>query len=82
MEGTEQYMAILEVFFFPYISRMDTAYIGEYLHFRYLKCLVMVYKLILIYLLLPNTELPMILSNRKFGYRVADSVFLTFTGSV
>ncbi len=25
---------------FPYISRIHTAYIGEYLHFRYLKCLV------------------------------------------
>ena len=27
-------------FVFPYISRIHTAYIGEYLHFRYLKCLV------------------------------------------
>ena len=27
---------------FPYISRIHTAYIGEYLHFRYLKCLVIV----------------------------------------
>ena len=26
---------------FPCISRIHTAYIGEYLHFRYLKCLVM-----------------------------------------
>ena len=25
---------------FPYISRIHTAYTGEYLHFRYLKCLV------------------------------------------
>ena len=25
---------------FPYISRIHTAYIGEYLHFRYLKSLV------------------------------------------
>ena len=25
---------------FPYISRIHTAYIGEYLYFRYLKCLV------------------------------------------
>ena len=25
---------------FPYISRIHTAYIGEHLHFRYLKCLV------------------------------------------
>ena len=25
---------------FPYISRIHTAYIGEYLQFRYLKCLV------------------------------------------
>ena len=25
---------------FPYISRIHTAYIGEYLHFRYLKKLV------------------------------------------
>ena len=24
----------------PYISLTNTAYIGEYLHFRYLKCLV------------------------------------------
>ena len=27
-------------FVFPYISRIHTAYIGEYLHFSYLKCLV------------------------------------------
>ena len=27
---------------FPYISRIHTAYIGEYLHFRYLKSLVVV----------------------------------------
>ena len=27
---------------FPYISRIHTAYRGEYLQFRYLKCLVMV----------------------------------------
>ena len=26
---------------FPYIGRIHTAYIGEYLYFRYLKCLVM-----------------------------------------
>ena len=26
---------------FPYITLTNTAYIGEYLHFRYLKCLVM-----------------------------------------
>ena len=25
---------------FPYISHIHTAYMGEYLHFRYLKCLV------------------------------------------
>ena len=29
---------------FPYISRIHTAYIGEYLHFRYLKCLVITCK--------------------------------------
>ena len=27
---------------FPYISRIHTAYIGEYLHFRYLKSLLII----------------------------------------
>ena len=32
VRGAEPYMAILGVGFFPYISRIHTAYIGEYLH--------------------------------------------------
>ena len=41
MEGTEPYKAIFGVGF-P-LQAIHTAYIGEYLHFRYLKCLVILY---------------------------------------
>ena len=42
MEGflNLSYKAILGVGFPEYISRIHTAYIGEYLHFRYLQCSV------------------------------------------
>ncbi len=36
----EPYVRLFWGWGFPYISRIHTAYIGEYLHFRYLKCLV------------------------------------------
>ena len=43
--GTEPYFRLFWGWVLPYISRIHTAYIyiyiGEYLHFRYLKCLVM-----------------------------------------
>ena len=46
MEG---FLNLLRLFWgvgkLPYISRIHTAYIGEYLHFRYLKCLVNTYPL-------------------------------------
>ena len=35
-----------------------------------------------VYFTVPNTELPVILSNRKFGYRVADSVFFSLSREV
>ena len=37
---SEPYFWLFWGWVFPYISRIHTACIGEYLHFRYLKCLV------------------------------------------
>ena len=37
---SEPYFWLFWRWVFPYISRIHTACIGEYLHFRYLKCLV------------------------------------------
>ena len=38
--GTAPYKAIFLGWVFPFISLTYSLYIGEYLHFRYLKCLV------------------------------------------
>ena len=40
--GTEPYKAVFGGWGFPYISRIHIAYIGEYLHFRYLNVLVII----------------------------------------
>ena len=43
MEGClNPYFRLFGGWVFPYISRIHTAHIDEYLHFRYLKCLVII----------------------------------------